>query len=187
MKTQQNRSSTDGNRLGGLSTNDEVTVSGQCNETGWYRFEYNGQTAYVSNSYVSDAKIEVAAADSAPAASTESAPAQETASAGTSTASSIPNASDYPVGVWVDMGDWSFKVSSDWQRPEDAYGLGFHLGDGTGKWCWTKDPSIPDAVAKAGVLKKFINANDCNCPDNDLTHGGTKPLWDEANKTYYFP
>ena len=52
--------STDGEKIGALSTNDEITITGQCNETGWYRFEYNGQTAYVFNDYVSDNKVEVA-------------------------------------------------------------------------------------------------------------------------------
>lgn len=49
---------TSGNKVGGLSTNDEVAVTGQCNETGWYRISYNGGTAYVSNSYLSDSKVE---------------------------------------------------------------------------------------------------------------------------------
>ena len=49
---------TDGNKVGGLSTNDEVTVTGQCNETGWYRIDCNGGTAYVSNSYLDDSKVE---------------------------------------------------------------------------------------------------------------------------------
>ena len=52
--------STDGEKIGALSTNDEITITGQCNETGWYRFEYNGQTAYVFGDYVSDNKVEVA-------------------------------------------------------------------------------------------------------------------------------
>ena len=50
---------TDGNKLGGLSTNDEIIVTGQCNETSWYRFEYNGAVAYVSNKYVGENKVEV--------------------------------------------------------------------------------------------------------------------------------
>lgn len=50
---------TSGNKLGGLSTNDEVAVTGQCNETGWYRISYNGGTAYVSNSYLGENKVEV--------------------------------------------------------------------------------------------------------------------------------
>jgi uncharacterized protein YgiM (DUF1202 family) len=49
--------STDGNKLGGLSTNQEVTVTGQCNETGWYAIEYKGSTGYVSNKYLSDEKV----------------------------------------------------------------------------------------------------------------------------------
>ena len=55
--------STDGEKIGSLSTNDEITVTGQCNETGWYRFEYNGQTAYVAGNYVSDNKVEVASSN----------------------------------------------------------------------------------------------------------------------------
>ena len=53
--------STDGEKVGSLSTNQEIAVTGQCNETGWYRFEYSGETAYVSNNYVSDNMIEVTA------------------------------------------------------------------------------------------------------------------------------
>ena len=49
---------TSGNKVGGLSTNDEVAVTGQCNETGWYRISYNGGTAYVSNSYLGENKVE---------------------------------------------------------------------------------------------------------------------------------
>lgn len=46
--------STDGNRLGGLSKAQEVAVTGQCNETGWYRIEFNGSVGYVSNEYLGD-------------------------------------------------------------------------------------------------------------------------------------
>ena len=164
--------STDGEKVGSLSTNQEIAITGQCNETSWYRFEYNGVAAYVSNSYISDTKIEVAAAE--PAANTEPASAQS--------ASSIPNASDYPVGVWTDMGGWSFKVSSDWVRPYDAYGVGFHLGDGSVKWCWINDD---DSEAALNAIKKFVNANCCS--HNEPTHGGTKPLWDNERGVYYFP
>ena len=54
----RNLPSTDGEKVGSLSTNEEITVTGQCNETGWYRFEYSGAVAYVSNNYVSDTMIE---------------------------------------------------------------------------------------------------------------------------------
>lgn len=48
--------STDGEKLGGLSTAQAVAVTGKCNETGWYRIEYNGSEAYVSDSYLVDEK-----------------------------------------------------------------------------------------------------------------------------------
>jgi uncharacterized protein YkwD len=72
--------STDGNKLGGLSTNEEVTVTGQCNETSWYRIEYKGSTGYVSNKYLSDEKVATTSTGSG-AGSTGSTGA--TASAGT--------------------------------------------------------------------------------------------------------
>ncbi len=57
--------STDGEKLGGLSKAQEITVTGQCNETGWYRIDFNGQAGYVSSSYLVNEK---------PAAETPSAP-----------------------------------------------------------------------------------------------------------------
>lgn len=70
---------TDGEKLGGLSQNDEIKITGQCNETSWYRFELNGQTAYVSNKYVGESKVEVAKAE-APAQSESTATAQSSSS-----------------------------------------------------------------------------------------------------------
>ena len=48
---------TDGEKLGSLSTNDEVKVTGQCAETSWYRIEYSGNVAYVSNDYLGADKV----------------------------------------------------------------------------------------------------------------------------------
>ena len=48
-----------GGKLGSLSTNQEVTVLGKCNETGWYRISYNGGEGFVSNSYLSTDKVAV--------------------------------------------------------------------------------------------------------------------------------
>ena len=50
---------TSGNKLGSLSTNDEIKISGQCNETGWYMFEYNDSVAFVSNKYIGENKVEI--------------------------------------------------------------------------------------------------------------------------------
>lgn len=46
-------------KLGSLSTNQEVTVTGQCNETGWYRISYNGGEGFVSDSYLGTEKVAV--------------------------------------------------------------------------------------------------------------------------------
>jgi len=46
--------STKGDKLGVLKKDDKIIVTGRCNETGWYRLVYKGQTAYVSGKYVVD-------------------------------------------------------------------------------------------------------------------------------------
>lgn len=61
---------TDGEKLGSLSTNDEVKVTGQCAETSWYRIEYSGGVAYVSNSYLGNDKVVVQAEAPAQSSST---------------------------------------------------------------------------------------------------------------------
>lgn len=48
----RNLPSIEGEKVGGLSTNQKVKITGQCNETSWYRIEYNGNIAYVSNDYI---------------------------------------------------------------------------------------------------------------------------------------
>ena len=47
--------SADYEKLGGLSINQKVTVTGQA-DTGWYRIEYNGVEGYVSDKYLTDEK-----------------------------------------------------------------------------------------------------------------------------------
>lgn len=54
--------STSGNKLGSLSKNQEVTVTGQCNETGWYRISYNNAEGFVSNKYLADEPVAVSVA-----------------------------------------------------------------------------------------------------------------------------
>ena len=48
--------SSDYEKLGGLSVNQKVTVTGQA-DTGWYRIDYNGEEGYVSDKYLSDQKV----------------------------------------------------------------------------------------------------------------------------------
>lgn len=73
-----------GAKLGSLSTNQEVTVLGQCNETGWYKISYNGGEGFVSDSYLGSEKVAVKSQNSSSKGSAsqstsqaESQPAQE--------------------------------------------------------------------------------------------------------------
>lgn len=90
----RNLPNTDGEKIGSLSANQEVTVSGQCNETGWYMFDYNGAIAFVSNSYLSVEKAEVPQ------------PAPETVQV-----SNVPNIANYPERTWIDMGEYFFYIT----------------------------------------------------------------------------
>lgn len=75
-----------GGKLGSLTTNQEVTVTGQCNETGWYRISYNGGEGFVSNSYLGSEKVAVKSSQSGSSASSQS--SQSASSSQSSTASS---------------------------------------------------------------------------------------------------
>lgn len=44
--------STDGKKIGSLKASQEITVTGKCDQTGWYRFDMNGTTGYVSDKYI---------------------------------------------------------------------------------------------------------------------------------------
>lgn len=48
----RNKPSTEGEKVGRLAYGQEITVIGQCEETGWYQIELNGEAAFVSNSYI---------------------------------------------------------------------------------------------------------------------------------------
>lgn len=55
----RNNPDTSGEKLGTLSANQKVEVTGQCNETKWYRINYKGTSAYVSNKYLTkEMKVE---------------------------------------------------------------------------------------------------------------------------------
>lgn len=44
--------STDGKKIGSLKASQEITVTGKCDQTGWYRFELNNTTGYISDKYI---------------------------------------------------------------------------------------------------------------------------------------
>lgn len=103
---------TNGNKVGSLSTNDEITISGQCNETGWYRFDYNGNVAFVSNKYVGDKKVEVAA------------PANNNSGSG-SEASGSTSSNTCPYPLWQPVDNWD-KISWYVTQPDPNWETSGH-------------------------------------------------------------
>ena len=51
--------STEYERVGGLTTNEEVHVVGVSNVSGWFLLDIDGVTQFVSNNYLADTKVEV--------------------------------------------------------------------------------------------------------------------------------
>ena len=70
--------STEYERVGGLTTNEEVHVTGQSNTTAWFQIEIDGEIQFVSNNYLADAKVEV----QEPAQITASSNSNQTSTAG---------------------------------------------------------------------------------------------------------
>lgn len=54
--------STDGKKIGSLKASQEITVTGKCDQTGWYRFDWNNTTGYVSDRYIVSEKPAVTVA-----------------------------------------------------------------------------------------------------------------------------
>ena len=70
--------STEYERVGGLTTNEEVHVTGQSNLTAWYRIDVDGAVQFVSNKYLADEKAEV----TQPAQTATASNSNQTATAG---------------------------------------------------------------------------------------------------------
>ena len=97
--------STDYDKIGGLTTNQEVQVISRCNETGWYKFIWtDGREAYVSDKYLSDSKVEKPAASETPSNGGNS-------TAGTGSVASNW-ADSYPKYQWIDMGEYYFYIAN---------------------------------------------------------------------------
>ena len=92
--------STDGKKIGSLKASQEIAVTGKCDQTGWYRFDWNGTTGYVSDKYIVSEKPAVntvASTGNSNAATTQqntAAPAATTAPAQTTTTNTTPNSSE---------------------------------------------------------------------------------------------
>ena len=73
--------STDGKKIGSLKASQEITVTGKCDRTGWYRFDWNNTTGYVSDKYIVSEKpvSNVAATGNSNAAGNTAAATQQNA------------------------------------------------------------------------------------------------------------
>ena len=93
--------SASGNKLGGISSGQQVTVTGQCNETNWYRISYNGKEGFVSNNYLVVEKP-VVVVDNSSSSSRET-PASNSVTSESSTPSVTVPEQEETVGelVWV--------------------------------------------------------------------------------------
>lgn len=100
--------STSGSKLGSLSKNQEVTVTGQCNETGWYRIKLNDSDAYVSNKYLSDEPVATAQASTGKTKTTNTASTKSTGDpiADAAIAKFGPNAVVFADGTIFDATTW---------------------------------------------------------------------------------
>ena len=77
--------STDGKKIGSLKASQEITVTGKCDQTGWYRFDLNGTTGYVSDKYIVSEKpaVNTVAANTTTAGNSNTAGNQYASNTGT--------------------------------------------------------------------------------------------------------
>ena len=111
--------STDFNKIGSLSTNQEVQVISRCNETGWYKFIWtDGSEACVSDKYLSDSKVEVQASTN------------NSGSSGGQASSGAKNWQDYYADhTWYDMNEFMFIIVDS--RDEGCSGIDYSGAEAT--------------------------------------------------------
>lgn len=98
--------SADTERLGGLTTNQQVTVTGQASN-GWYQIAYNGETGYVSDKYLVDTKVSETANSNSSKTATSSAASNSSsqdATAATNAASAGTYTGDSQAAAAADSG-----------------------------------------------------------------------------------
>ncbi len=119
----RNQPSTDGEKVGRLAYGQKVTVTGQCEETGWYQVNLNGETAFVSNSYIVSEK---------PAATTQTAGNQgsgsgQTANQGSGSDQTAARTDDAATDAQLVNSEFLALLNADRQ----AMGLSTVSADGT--------------------------------------------------------
>lgn len=126
----RNMPETEGDKVGTLSFNQEVKVTGQCNETGWYRIEFSGETAYVSDSYLVDDKAETAtenksSVNDSTGSSTDAGSSSSGDSSGSSSGSSESASSGGPTLYTIFYDNrglpYFYVTSEEWTKRSDKY------------------------------------------------------------------
>ena len=113
--------STEYSKAGSLSVNEAVTVTGVA-DTGWYRLDYNGAEAYVSNKYLQDTQI---ASSSSASASTQSTAQAET------TGTFQFDDSDIPWARPISDEEWAARLASGTPVYTSGGGSGSNSGSGS--------------------------------------------------------
>jgi uncharacterized protein YraI len=112
----------DSDKLGALAQNVEVAITGQCNETSWYRIVYKGSVGYVSDKYLDTDKVAV----QQPSTETETESAQQPSTEATQQTTEKPAPvkpehwwDGYEMNKWYDMGSYAFIITSKGNKPTE--------------------------------------------------------------------
>lgn len=131
--------STDGSKVGGLSKGQAVTVTGQCNETKWYRITLNDSVAYVSNNYLTDTKPQEetpAPPSSENTTPSNPAPSEPSTPSQPSQPSQPSNSNKDDLGNPIDRSklDMIYGVDGEIGDEFDEYRNGLHMWTADGKY-----------------------------------------------------
>lgn len=177
----------DGNKIGTLSTNKEVSVTGQCNETGWYRISYNGADGFVSDSYLKEEKVEVVSLPKVKDNSSAENTQVESANANVDWVSNLNVANNTSQLVVVSASGNSATVSLHNKNDDGSWYQVFSTNgkigrNGLGK---TREGDKKTPVGMYSFTKAFGNAPDPGCTIG-YTQMDSSYYWvDDNNSAYY--
>ena len=177
----RNQPSTDGEKIGSLSAEQEVQVISRCNETGWYKFIWtDGSEAYVSDKYLSDSKVEKPVASEAP--SNDGGSIAGTGSVASNWADS------YPKNQWIDMGEYFFYIANSQPEANQVYG-DYMITHTKGEDCHIYHPDLevryPDRrmyimafTTEKGNVPVCVVSTEANCDWRDPSWFRPKFIWE---------
>lgn len=145
--------STDGEKLGALTYAQEIHVSGQCNETKWFRIDYNGNVAYVSNNYLVDEKP---VAQTTPSTNNDN---------GGSNGGTTSSGGDRLGGSWNYVGDAYGTYTGATLYTNSTYGTSFSVPSTANVWGYLHSTltssTYPVVLAKAAMYDADISIALC--------------------------